>query len=355
MNVLHVINTLDMGGAERLLSDLLPRLRSRGINTAVLLLGLRSRTLYDGLLARGTEAVVSSPGSIYSPGHINVIRDLVKERGYQIVHAHLFPAIYWAAIAGAGHSKVPIVATEHNTWNRRRRPWMRPLERMIYRRFARVACISAPAAHALRRWLPEITDRVCVIENGIDIEAFSRVTTAEHTGRYTIISVGRLTSQKSFDMLIRAAALLPHTTVRIVGDGPLRRELESLAGSLLVRDRVEFLGLRTDIPALLASAQVYVQPSAWEGFGIATAEAMCAGLPVVASNVPGLREVVGDAGLRFAPGSHVELAQQIETLVRNPPLRAFLAEKARARAAQFSIARTVDNYVSLYGSLCPAR
>ncbi len=95
----------------------------------------------------------------------------------------------------------------------------------------------------------------------------------------------------------------------LVGDGVKRPDLERLAAELKIVERVRFLGNRSDVPDILAAADIYIQPSRWDGFGIAALEAMAAGLPVVVSNVPGLRDVVGDAGLLFEAGSVSELTR----------------------------------------------
>ena len=97
---------------------------------------------------------------------------------------------------------------------------------------------------------------------------------------------------------------------------------------------------------------IYVQPSAWEGFGIAAVEAMCTGLPTIVSDVAGLREVVGSAGMKFTPGSHTELAESLRILLSDENLRRRLGERARLRAMQFSLSRTVDQYVELYKEVC---
>src|SRR5207253_112178 len=112
-------------------------------------------------------------------------------------------------------------------------------------------------------------------------------------------TVGRLERQKGFDTLLEALPRWPDCTLQIVGIGSERAELESRARSLGLAARVEFLGFRDDVATLMTRADLYVQPSRWEGFGIAAVEAMASGLPVVCSDVAGLREVVGPAGVAF--------------------------------------------------------
>jgi glycosyltransferase involved in cell wall biosynthesis len=345
---LQLINTLDVGGAERLMSQIVPRLRERGVPTSVLLLGLHHRHFYDGLIKRGVEVHVTGCRSIYSPKHIRVIRRIVAAERIDVIHVHLFPAMWWAVIATLRLSNVRVIATEHSTWNRRRRPLFKLLDRFMYSRFDRVACVSEQTAQALRAWLPEITNRISVIENGVDSNAFgqSRVDTVFRSTR--VLTIGSLRKEKAVDVLIRAVAVVPRAEAVIVGDGPLRGELEGLATDLGVRERVHFLGTRTDVASLLSTACVYVQSSVIEGFGIAVAEAMAAGMPVIVSDIPSLRDVVGDAGLRFTPGAHAELAEALNRVFSDANLQNEMGTRARAGAARFSISRAAEQYASLY-------
>jgi glycosyltransferase involved in cell wall biosynthesis len=148
--------------------------------------------------------------------------------------------------------------------------------------------------------------------------------------------------------LIRAFARVAAAHLILVGDGPLRPEIESLVKNIGIKDRVHFLGKRSDVPQIIKMADVYVQSSQWEGFGIAALEAMAGGLPVVASRVPGLSEVVGDAGLLFKPGDSFELASMLNRLLNDDICRKKIMEKCVSRAQLFGIENTVEGYVSIY-------
>jgi glycosyltransferase involved in cell wall biosynthesis len=111
---------------------------------------------------------------------------------------------------------------------------------------------------------------------------------------------------------------------------------------------VRFLGKRRDVPHLLKAADLYVQPSRVEGFGIAALEAMASGLPIIASNVPGLAEVVGENGLLFPAGDHRCLAECLQLLLKDSALRQQLSAAATARAQMFTVAKTRDCYEALY-------
>ncbi|MGH9669124.1 MAG: glycosyltransferase, partial [Terriglobales bacterium] len=131
----------------------------------------------------------------------------------------------------------------------------------------------------------------------------------------------------------------------------LRPSLEALAASLGIWERVHFLGRRADVPQLLKLADVYVHSSHWEGFGIAAVEAMAAGLPVIASDVPGLSQVVGSAGLLFPRGDADCLAGHISSVLASESLRRQLSQAGRERARSFSIEQSVEAYINLYRSV----
>jgi glycosyltransferase involved in cell wall biosynthesis len=191
-----------------------------------------------------------------------------------------------------------------------------------------------------------------IIPNGIALPRFVGKSSAVPAHDHPLaIFVARLEPQKDHPTLLRAIARVPDLRLQLVGDGSLRSDLESLASSTGVRDRVEFLGWRDDVSELLRQADFFVHSTHSDGFGIAVVEAMAAGLPVIASAVPGLSWVVGDAGILCKPGDEVELAAQMSRLATDPKLRQELSEKGKTRARQFDIEQAADAHVRLYESL----
>ena len=144
---------------------------------------------------------------------------------------------------------------------------------------------------------------------------------------------------------------IPDAHLVLVGDGPLRKEMELLASKLAIDNRVHFLGRRNDVHELIKMADIYVQSSHWEGFGIAVVEAMAGGLPVIASKVPGLCDVVGNSGILFEPRNSKQLARYIKAVIDNKELYNSLSINSSARAEQFNIEVTAKKYIDLYRSL----
>ena len=205
--------------------------------------------------------------------------------------------------------------------------------------------------------------KVRVVQNGIQLANFGRppdfALRAMLTGgidRPIVFTPARLHSQKGHMYLLEAAALVPDALFVLAGDGPERDRLEAFARRLGIEGRVRFLGHRRDIPQLLASCDLFVLPSLYEGLPVTVLEAMAAGKPVVATDIGGTDEAVmhGATGLLVPPGSPVDLATAIRTLLSDQRLAARLAEAGRAWAVQeFSSASMVRGVTRVYDELIP--
>jgi glycosyltransferase involved in cell wall biosynthesis len=165
--------------------------------------------------------------------------------------------------------------------------------------------------------------------------------------------VGRLTPQKGVSDLLQAVAILNQEqpiNLLVIGDGPLREELEATAVRLGIKARTNFFGVRDDVLAILANLDIFVLPSYWEGFPTVILEAMSQNVPVIASDVSGSRELVqnGETGLLIPTGSPAQLAKAIRTLLDNPARGAQMATKARAFAAQFTYQNMTRRYEAVY-------
>ncbi len=347
MKILHVISTLGYGGAEMLLSELLIRQKASGLDVAVHVL-CKSDTYLEQKVEKSGVSITYGKGGWYNVKQFNILKKQINLFKPDLIHTHLTPSQLWVAFT----SHPCRITTEHSTLNRRRTPYLKWFDTFLYSKFKKIVCISQATADALSEWLPGTQKKLSVIPNGIDLERFSASVSAGlqqiSTDKKVIIVVGRLEVVKDHSTLIRALVGVKDAQLLLVGDGNLRSDLEELVASLGLTHRVHFLGQRTDVPQLLKRAYIYVQCSKWEGFGIATLEAMAAGLPVIVSDVPGLRDVVGKAGLVFAPGDHESLAKHISTLLTDDALVSKYGALAQARARDFSLEATVKAYAVLY-------
>jgi glycosyltransferase involved in cell wall biosynthesis len=210
-----------------------------------------------------------------------------------------------------------------------------------------IVCVSRTELEAGLRARTCSADRTVVIRNAVEVAGAPEPTLDGDPP--VVLSVGRLKEPKTFDTLLRALAELDPASFRaqIVGDGPDRARLEERA-----RGPVELLGERDDVPQLLAGSDIFVLSSASEGLPMSLLEAMAAGLPVVASAVGGVPELVGDAGLLVPPRDHQALAEAIARLIADPALRRELGAAGRRRVeTEFSLEEFRAAHVALYERL----
>ncbi|MEN8209043.1 MAG: glycosyltransferase family 4 protein [Candidatus Fermentibacteria bacterium] len=357
MRIFQIINSLQMGGAEKLALGLHQRYLERNHESILISLAGEERGwTNEGVFSLGY-------GSSYNPFILPALLDLKDEldlRGAEIIHTHLFPA---QLLTGLLRELIPLkaqlVTTEHSTANRRRGRFLgRLIDRWFYKRFSRIICVSNGAASGLASWIPELSAKQEVIFNGIDLAEFSGKPLPRFTDRQIILSVGRLTEAKNYHTAIEAFSLLCARSdfdleYRIAGEGKLETMLKNHALELGVSDRVRFLGEVSDIPSLMKRADVFFMPSSREGFGIAALEAMASGLPVVASSLPGISDVIGrdqHCGILVDHSSPSEMAEALRCLLVNEMMSWRMVSSALKRAGKFSIEITTDNYLEIYES-----
>jgi glycosyltransferase involved in cell wall biosynthesis len=194
--------------------------------------------------------------------------------------------------------------------------------------------------------------RIHVIPNGVTVD---RATRAPGAPPRTLLTVANLRPEKAHEVLLRAAAMLaparPELRLLIAGDGPRAAELHGLAASLGIDDRVEFLGHVDDVPSLLGRAGAFVLPSRSEAFPNAAMEAMASGLPVVASAVGGLLDLIdhGRTGLLVPVDDAGAFAAAIDQLMADPERAARIGAAAREdMMARYSFDRMVGSFEDLY-------
>lgn len=357
MKVLHVITSLQTGGAEKLMVDMLPRFRDNGLEVELCLFNGAKTPFYVQLEKSGVRIHDFGNGSVYNPLHIIRLANLVRKGHYDIVHTHNTSPQLFAALASVLCSVV-LCTTEHNTSNRRRGwKWYAPIDRWMYSKYGHVICISEGTEKNLVESVKGISGKTSVIFNGVDLSKFECVggdTCMKPSGdeSISIIQVAGFRYQKDQDTVIKALQYLPwNYNLYLVGDGARREELESLVVGLNLQKRVYFLGVRTDVPSLLQKSDVVVVSSHWEGFGLAAVEGMAACKPVFASDIEGLREVVDGAGILFGHGNERDLAEKVESIMSNMPYYREVAEKCRQRAKDFDISKMVAGYMKTYQDL----
>ncbi len=353
MRIEYLITDLQVGGAEKVVFDLASGMRGRGHDVSVTSL-LEPEAYADSLRQQGIEVrSLAIDRQRKSVGQVAAAllayrRDLARRRP-QLLHAHMVHANLFARAAIAFHPAPRLICTIHNTSEGGRlrdlgyalSNWASDLDTTI--------SDAATSRFVTARVLPR---RTLTVHNGVEIPA-RRLYVPAHDGPFRWLAVGRLEPQKDYPTLLRAISRLPDARLSIAGDGSLREALQSLARSLGLETRVAFLGTRTDIGELYASHDGYVLSSAWEGFGLALAEAMAHGLPAVATRSGGPSEIIGDdgaCGLVVAPGDYAALAGAMAGMAAmEPGLRHELADRGRERVAtRFSRDAMLDRWEAIY-------
>ncbi len=255
--------------------------------------------------------------------------------------------------AGAALAGVPVrIASRRDVAMPERTPGQQRLQRIAYQFAHRVVANSAAAGDRLIE--EGVHDsKIVQIANGLDLDRFSAP--APKTRRRIVTTVANLRPGKGHEVLLKAAARVlrrvPDARFHIIGDGSRRTELEGLAAALRVSAHVRFFGHREDVPELLQASDIFAFPSHMEASPNAVLEAMAAGLPIAATRVGGIPEVIehGANGLLVPPGDERALAGAILRLIERPPLASRLAGAARQSAvARFSFDRMANEFERLY-------
>ncbi|MDP7525227.1 MAG: glycosyltransferase family 4 protein [Dehalococcoidales bacterium] len=300
------------GGVERVVSELVDGLGQRGHTIGVLTLQTcpaPATETNESLTIRRVPAVdLTQRLGLQQAVSVRLLGATARFiRGFQpdMVHAHnLFFRTTEVAAFLRMKFRVPLVTTMHvgqsEGGSRLFRTLVKAYEstmgRFIVRRSDHIIAVAqAVAEHAHR--IGGNSASVTVVPNGVDTGLFYPKQDDRHIGQ-VVLFVGRLVSNKGPEVLIRAVPKVlsrhPHTRFVLVGDGPLRDRLKQMACNLGIRNEVQFLGIRHDVPQLMRDAAIFVRPSSLEGMSLTVLEAMATGLPVVATLVGGTSEVLRD-------------------------------------------------------------
>ncbi|WP_254528749.1 MULTISPECIES: glycosyltransferase [unclassified Sphingobacterium] len=307
MKVLHVINSLATGGAEKLLIDTIPLLNNHeDIKAEVILLNGFNYPFHEKLKESNAKIHCLNYHNLYNP---LVIFDLIKIiRNFDIIHVHLFPSQYWVVFAKLfSRSKAKLVFTEHSTYNRRiNNPILSKIDKFIYKQYSAIICITNEVRNMLIHNYNIPEKKLFIINNGINIDELSKSMELNkqsygfNNSDKLLGMVAGFRDEKDHNTVIEALYHLPdYYKLLLIGDGKNKLLIENLVIELGLTDRVKFLGIRTDVGSILKSLDIAILSSRHEGFGISAVESMALGIPTIGTNVPGLSNVLNKGGLLF--------------------------------------------------------
>lgn len=348
MKILFIAPILSIGGTSRLMSELIPMINVyKDVEADFLISRCVNDTFMPIFDIKGIK-VHTLNSSTYSP--LNIFKIAKYLNRYDVIHVNLFPSLYWTAVANLICRK-PMVYTEHNTYNDRRNKWyLRVVEKWVYKRYRKLISISEATQANLKVWLNAEKDdkRFVVINNGVNLESFKNPK-RERIYSHTLIMVARFVPQKDQKTIIRAMTLLDNDVhLILVGDGEKLEECKVFVQELGISDRVHFVGMQSDVPSWIGKADIGIQSSHWEGFGLPVVEMMAGGLPVVASDVEGLKQIVEGAGILFPHGDYEKLADIVKKLLSDAEYYEQVKRKCLERCERYSIKSMVESYINVY-------
>lgn len=360
MKILHYINNLGSGGAEKLLVEMLPLFINEGHDVTVLLSNnFKSIGLYEDTLKKKGIKVISLQRSFYDPRLIWDLYKILKNEDFNIVHAHLFPSQYWLAFASMFiNKKIKYIKTEHSVFNERKKYFfLKPLEKLVYSRYHGLIGITAEVTSNLQKWLNR-TAGFTTINNGVNIAAVSKAKENIIASEYgflereyfNILMVGRFDGvQKDQRTLVLSMKYLPENVrLYFAGEGDYKGVIEHLAISEGVIERVRFLGMRTDVYAIMNMVNLNVLSSHHEGLSGVVLESLASSSPFIGSNVCGIREVVPSNDFLFEAGNVEEVVYKIKLLMNNEEVYNQLVIEGNKGVTKYDISNMSKGYLDFY-------
>lgn len=365
-SILHIQKVANIAGSENHLLTLLPRLKESGYEPTMLVLTDRHdhpSSFLNEMQSLGIQTEVMPILGDLNPRLFNRLVNFIQQRNYAIVHTHLLHADLYGGIAARLARVKRVISTRHNDDDFRRKfPWRLPIAWNL-KLMDRVICISENVKQFSHKIEEVSGNKITVIPYGINpysvkLDRSWREKLGWKDDVPVVGIVARLTEQKGHTTLLKAMSEVVHQfpTVQlvIVGDGELFNELQQLVNKLEIAQQVCFLGYRENAAAMMAGFDIFVHPSRWEGFGLVFLEAMTASLPIVATQVGSIPEIVrqGETGLLVPVDDPTALANAICRLLSDRALARKMGQNGRDILEKyFTVAAMVDRTCKVYANL----
>jgi glycosyltransferase involved in cell wall biosynthesis len=367
MKILHLISSSGLLGAERVLLELAEHSKRAGLKVTI---GVFENSRNPNLELANTASGLGFQVQIFpcngrfDNDAAQTIKGYMEKEGVNILHSHNYKSNFYARRA-LSNSNVRWVVTNHG---RRFGPKLllyNLLDAFIVRRADKIIAVSEEIAKKMK--LAGIAKgKICLIENGVNLEMFTTNSSSQAIKEsfgikkeaLVVGTIGALTREKGHQYLLRAALkvirIYPEAIFLLVGDGIERPGLEKTASSLGIKDSVIFAGMRKDVPEILSILNVFVLPSLSEGLPMALLEAQAAQIPVVATSVGAIPDVLenGATGMLIPPKDPQAIAEAIIMILSDKKLASGIAQKGFERVRDnFSSEKMASKYLSIYREL----
>ncbi|MGN0978391.1 MAG: glycosyltransferase [Faecousia sp.] len=359
MKILQVIPYFCFGGAEIMCENLTYALKAMGQDVTVVSLYDEHTPISERMERAGIRILYLDKKLGLDVSMVPKLTRLMKQERPDVVHTHL-DVIKYAALAAFLAGVKTCIHTVHSVADREAEG---PLQKIINRTYYRLG-LSTPVAlspevrESIASFYGLDKDRIPVIYNGIDL---SRCVPKEDYGlgdKVKILHVGRFDLPKNHPGLLKAFQKLheayPQCCLQLVGDGETRKDMEALAEELGIREWVTFCGMQTDVHPYLQNADLFVLPSIYEGNPMTIIEAMGTGLPIVATAVGGIPDMLEDGkNALLVPCDIDAVVKACETMIQDEGLRARLGRQARLDSPRFSAQFMAERYCECYSGRKP--
>ena len=360
MKILYVITDLGIGGAERLVINLADKMAYLGHQVCIVVLTDPILFTPSDLRIQIVALNMTKAPWDFARAYF-AFRRVIVEFQPDVIHSHMVHANLLARLIKLVVGVPRLICTAHSKNEGGR---LRMLAYRLTDSLANVSTnVSCEAVRAFEIQGAVPVGKMLAVVNGIDCDVFrldtnSRIEIRQSLsikdGCIVFIAVGRLYEVKDYPNLLNAYSLScisnPNSCLWIIGDGPLRKELEELAISLEIRDTVHFFGVRHDIPKLMSAADVFVLSSVWEGLPLVVGEAMATGCLVVATDCGGVKELVGSSGYLVSPSDSVSLSKAMSEVANLSNVTAeYLRVHARQRIVEgFGLDSAAKRWLEIY-------
>ena len=368
-NILFYTDTSFTGGAEKHIHLLAKNLVKDGYGVRVICSNYKKLDAWCAEMKKDGIGIIRLKVSHkHDPRHYFHIKKILKKEPADLLHLHLWnPGACRYAFWARSKKSPQIIATEHDPFPLT--GLKKSFKKSALNKTVHTLTVSQASYGQMLKWYPELKNRMSVIHNGIDLDAFEKELIQFSTQEKQKIHSQIFEAKPEEKILLTIAALHPRKGLKyllkampkilqeknnvklvIVGEGPEKLELLKLTEKLKIKNQVLFLGHQENIPRLMKCSDLFVLPSVKEAFGLVLLEAMAAQLPIVATNVGGIPEIVEDrkTGFLVEPKDPHVLAQTIIMLLNNKPLREKLAFLGHHRVKQFDIKMMVEKTKKIY-------
>ena len=354
MKIVQVMPDFGLAGAETMVENLSCGLAAEGCDVLVISFFDLHTAITERIENRGIKIKYLGKKRGFDPSIISKMRKIIKAYQPDVIHTHRYVLPY-AFLASMGF-KAKRVHTVHNVAQKEQTKVGKNINRVLFRYFN---VVPVALSKEIQRTIQEVyglpDNRIPVVFNGIDL---SRCIVKESYARkdtFTVLHIGRFMDVKNHELLLRSFARFKgqHSDARLqlLGDGELKENMMQLAGQLNITDAVEFAGLQSNVYPWLHNADVFILPSKFEGMPMTLIDAMGTGLPIIASNVGGIPDMLSSQkeALLIEPKEE-KIIEALEMVYSDAKKREYWGRNALQRSSLFSSQAMARKYLQLYSS-----